>query len=124
MIEDKEMEYVNVPTYIEKAVKKLFKLKNTEKELAMQIKDYMSTHDIPLETPLQLLKYIPKENVDENQMKINFETGEVEQKGKNINEKLELLYFNTPIEAQRLCDEINSVYGDDFIVKEVNVDEE
>ena len=65
MIEDKEMEYVNVPTYIEKAVKKLFKLKNTEKELAMQIKDYMSTHDIPLETPLQLLKYIPKENVDE-----------------------------------------------------------
>lgn len=66
MIEDKEMEYVNVPTYIEKTVKKLFKLKNTEKELAMQIKDYMSTHDIPLETPLQLLKYIPKENVDEN----------------------------------------------------------
>lgn len=81
MIEDKEMEYVNVPTYIEKAVKKLFKLKNTEKELAMQIKDYMSTHDIPLETPLQLLKYIPKENVDENQMKINFEIGEVEQNG-------------------------------------------
>jgi hypothetical protein len=81
MIEDKEMEYVNVPTYIEKAVKKLFKLKNTEKELAMQIKDYMSTHDIPLETPLQLLKYIPKENVDENQMKINFETGEVVQNG-------------------------------------------
>ena len=92
MIEDKEMEYVNVPTYIEKAVKpskingfgnltKLFKLKNTEKELAMQIKDYMSTHDIPLETPLQLLKYIPKENVDENQLKINFETGEVEQNG-------------------------------------------
>jgi hypothetical protein len=41
---------------------------------------------------------------------------------KNINEKLELLYFNTSIEAQRLCDEINSVYGDDFMVKEVNVD--
>lgn len=78
MIEDKEMEYVNVPTYIEKAVKKLFKLKNNEKELAMQIKDYMSTHNIPLETPLQLLKYIPKEDVDENQMKINFETEEIE----------------------------------------------
>lgn len=45
-------------------------------------------------------------------------------KGENINEKLELLYFNTSIEAQRLCDEINSVYNDDFIVKEVNVDEE
>lgn len=81
MIEDKEMEYVNVPTYIEKAVKKLFKLKNTEKELAMQIKDYMSTHDIPLETPLQLLKYMPKEDVDSNQMQINFATGEVEQNG-------------------------------------------
>ena len=81
MIEEKEMEYVNVPTYIEKAVKKLFKLKNTEKELAMQIKDYMSTHNIPLDTPLQLLKYIPKEDVDPNQMKINFETGEVEQHG-------------------------------------------
>ena len=26
-------------------------------------------------------KVIPKENVDENQMKINFETGEVEQNG-------------------------------------------
>lgn len=79
MIEEKEMEYVNVPTYIEKTVKKLFKLKNTEKELAMQIKDYMSIHNIPLDTPLQLLKYIPKEDVDPNQMKINFETGEVEQ---------------------------------------------
>lgn len=79
--QERDLEYYNVPTYIEKAVKKLFKLKNTEKELAMQIKDYMSTHDIPLETPLQLLKYIPKENVDENQMKINFKTGEAELNG-------------------------------------------
>lgn len=79
--QERDLKYYNVPTYIEKAVKKLFKLKNTEKELAMQIKDYMSTHDIPLETPLQLLKYIPKENVDENQMKINFETGEAELNG-------------------------------------------
>lgn len=78
-MEKQEMEYVNVPTYIEKAIKKLFKLKTTEKELATQIKDYMSTHDIPLNTPLQLLKYIPKEEVDPNQMKINFATGEVEQ---------------------------------------------
>lgn len=78
MFEEKEnLEYVNVPTYIEKAVKKLFKLKNTEKELAMQIKDYMSTHDIPEETPLQLLKFIPKDEVDPNQMKLDFETGEV-----------------------------------------------
>ena len=79
MIEDNEKEYVNVPTYIEKAIKKLFKLKNNEKELAMQIKDYMTTHNISLDTPLQLLKYIPKEDVDPNQMKINFETGELEQ---------------------------------------------
>lgn len=79
MFEDKEIEYVNVPTYIEKAVKKLFKLKNTEKELAMQIKDYMSTHDISLDTPLQLLKYIPKEEVNPNQMQLDFETGGVKQ---------------------------------------------
>lgn len=78
MIEiDKEIEYVNVPTYIEKAVKKLFKLKTTEKELAMQIKDYMITHNIPTETPLQLLKYIPKDEVNPNQMKLDLETGEI-----------------------------------------------
>lgn len=81
MIKEKETEFVNVPTYIEKAVKKLFKLKNNERELAMQIKDYMVTHDIPLETPLQLLKYIPKEDIDPNQMQMNFTTGEVEQNG-------------------------------------------
>lgn len=74
---DLEQEYVNVPTYIEKAVKKLYKVKNTEKELALQIKDYMSTHGIPLETPLQLLKYFPPEDIDPNQMKLDFETGEV-----------------------------------------------
>ncbi len=74
---DTEMEYVNVPTYIEKSVKKLFKLKNTEKELVMQIKDYMTTHNIPTETPLQLLKNIPDEEVNPNQMKLDMETGEV-----------------------------------------------
>ena len=79
MIKNKEMEYVNVPTYIEKAVKKLFKLKTNEKELIAQVKDYMTTHSIPLDTPLQRLKYIPKEEVDPNQMQMNFETSEVEQ---------------------------------------------
>lgn len=74
---DTEMEYVNVPTYIEKSVKKLFKYKNTEKELVMQIKDYMTTHNIPTETPLQLLKNIPDEEVNPNQMKLDMETGEV-----------------------------------------------
>ncbi len=74
---DSEMEYVNVPTYIEKSVKKLFKLKNTERELVMQIKDYMVTHDIPTETPLQLLKNIPVEEINPNQMKLDMETGEV-----------------------------------------------
>ena len=45
----------------------------------MQIKDYMSTHAIPLDTPLQLLKYIPKEEVNPNQMQLDFETGGVKQ---------------------------------------------
>ena len=79
MNKELEEEIVSVPTYIEKAVKKLFKLKNQEKEIVAQIKDYMTTHNIPLETPLQLLKYIPKEEVDPNQMQLDFETGGVKQ---------------------------------------------
>lgn len=67
-----DVEYVNVPIYIEKTIKKLFKLKSTEKELAMQIKDYMQTHEIPVETPLKLLKYISKEEVDPNQIQLDF----------------------------------------------------
>ena len=58
-IEEKNAKYINVPTYIEKAVKKLLKLKNNEKELMLQLKDYMLTHNISLDTPLQPLKYIP-----------------------------------------------------------------
>lgn len=72
-----EQKYINVPTYIEKAVKKLFKLKNQEKEIVAQVKDYMSTHSIPLDTPLQLLKNMPKEEVDPNQMQLDLETGEI-----------------------------------------------
>lgn len=68
---ENESEYVNVPIYIEKAVKKLFKLNAQTKELALQIKDYMQTHDIPTNTPLQLLKYIPLDDVDPNQMKLD-----------------------------------------------------
>ena len=78
---DKKLEYINVPTYIEKAVKKLLKLKNNERELMLQLKDYMLTHDISLDTPLQLLKHIPEDEVDQNQMKMNFETGKVEKNG-------------------------------------------
>lgn len=73
-IEEKNAKYINVPTYIEKAVKKLLKLKNNEKELMLQLKDYMLTHNISLDTPLQLLKYIPEEEVNPNQMKMNFES--------------------------------------------------
>lgn len=40
-------------------------------------------------------------------------------KGEDINKDLELLIFNTSIEAKRICDEVNNVYGDNFIVKEV-----
>lgn len=68
---ENESEYVNVPIYIEKAIKKLFKLNAQTKELALQIKDYMQTHDIPTNTPLQLLKYIPLDDVDPNQMKLD-----------------------------------------------------
>lgn len=70
---EKNLECYNVPTYIEKAVKKLFKLKNTERELALQIKDYMITHNIPVDAPLHLLKYIPQEEVDPNQIQFDFE---------------------------------------------------
>lgn len=44
-------------------------------------------------------------------------------KGKNINKDLDLLVFNTSKEAQQLCDEVNNVYRDNFIVKEVKTDE-
>lgn len=71
---ERDLEYYNVPTYIEKAVKKLFKLKNHEKELALQIKDYMTTHNIPTDTPLHLLKYIPQDEVDPNQMQLDFDS--------------------------------------------------
>lgn len=63
--------YVNVPIYIEKAVKKLFKLKNQESEIVAQIKDYMNTHNIPLNTPLATLKYIPEEKVDPRQLQLD-----------------------------------------------------
>lgn len=58
----------NVPTYIEKAIKKLFKLKKQGRELSMQIKDYMLTHDIPEEIPLHLLQNIPEDDIDPNQI--------------------------------------------------------
>lgn len=74
-MEEIEKDYVKVPIYIEKAVKKLFKLKNQEKEIVSQIKDYMEHHDIPTKTPLSLLKYIPEEEVNPNQMSL-FENGE------------------------------------------------
>lgn len=79
--QNREVEYYNVPTYIEKAIKKLFKLRKNQQELVLQIKDYMEHHNIPINTPLELLKYVPKEEVDPNQMKINFETGELERNG-------------------------------------------
>lgn len=65
--------YVNVPIYIEKAVRKLTKLKDQEKELVMQVMDYMETHDIPKQTPLYLLKYIPEPKVCPGQMKLDVE---------------------------------------------------
>lgn len=74
---EKEPEYFNVPIYIEKAIKKLFKLRKNQQELVSQIRDYMETHHIPIETPLELLKYFPKEEVDPNQMRLDLDSGEV-----------------------------------------------
>lgn len=72
-MKDKELKYYNVPTYIEKAIKKYLKLKNQAYELILQIEDYKQTHNIPNDTPLELLKYIPEEEVDPNQMKFDLE---------------------------------------------------
>lgn len=41
-------------------------------------------------------------------------------KGNDINKDLELFIFDTRIEAQNVCDKVNNVYGDKFIVKEVS----
>jgi hypothetical protein len=71
IMEDKNVEYYNVPIYIEKAIKKLFKLRKNMQEVTQQVKDYMETHEIPTDTPLELLKYFPKEEVDPNQMKLD-----------------------------------------------------
>ena len=37
----------------------------------------MQTHEIPINTPLELLKYFPEPDVDPNQMKIDLKTGEI-----------------------------------------------
>lgn len=65
------LECYKVPIYIEKAIKKMFKIRKQQEELMAQVKDYMEHHDIPIETPLSLLKYIPEEEVDPNQMKMD-----------------------------------------------------
>lgn len=67
----KEQEYYNVPIYIEKAIKKLLKNRAMVQELVSQIREYMRTHDIPSETPLELLKYFPEEEIDPRQMKLD-----------------------------------------------------
>lgn len=64
-----EKEYYKVPIYIEKAIKKLNKQRKTTIELVSQIRDYMESHNIPKDTPLDLLKYFPDEDIPENQMK-------------------------------------------------------
>lgn len=72
-MEKNELKYYNVPTYIEKAIKKYSKLKSQAYELILQIEDYKETHKIPMDTPIELLKYIPEEDVDPNQMKLDLE---------------------------------------------------
>ena len=70
---NKDSSVINVPTYIEKAIKKLFKTEETKKELVNQIKDYMETHNIPSNTPLTLLKHYPEEEIIEGQMQLEVE---------------------------------------------------
>lgn len=60
---------INVPTYIEKDIKKLLKLKEAEKELVLRINDYMKYNNIPKDTPFCLMKHI-NEDVDLDQMSI------------------------------------------------------
>lgn len=69
-VEVNDVEYVNVPIYIEKAVKKLYKINKNMKEVKAQIKDYMESHDIPLNTPLDLLRNFD-EDVNPNQIKMD-----------------------------------------------------
>ncbi len=66
-----DKDYYKVPLYIEKTIKKLRKLRDNQRELYILLKDYMEMHSIPLETPLDLLKYFPDEDVDPNQMKLD-----------------------------------------------------
>lgn len=65
-----EDDFYKVPIYIEKSIKKLFKLKKQEKELVAQVKDFMEHHNIPTKTPLSLLKYFPEEEVNPNQISL------------------------------------------------------
>lgn len=116
---DKKLEYISVPTYIEKAVKKLLKLKSNEKELMLQLKDYMLTHDISLDTPLHLLKYIPEDEVDPNQMKMNFETGKVEKNEKRYLSSI-IKTFKNRIVCIELTNENCSCNGDVYINIEID----
>lgn len=47
MIEDKEMEYVNVPTYIEKALKKIIRQKLYVKNILIRLEEYFLKHKTP-----------------------------------------------------------------------------
>ena len=76
-MDEKDIEYFKVPIYIEKNIKKLIKLKKNMDETRQLIQDYMQTHEIPINTPLELLKYFPEPDVDPNQMKIDLKTGEI-----------------------------------------------
>lgn len=73
MLENKNdnKDYYNVPIYIEKTIKKLYKARERQQELYQQLKDYMESHHIPIDTPLNLLKYFPPEEIDPNQMKLD-----------------------------------------------------
>jgi hypothetical protein len=66
----KEEGYYNVPTYIEKAIKKMFKLREQQRELASQVEDFMDCHNIPKDVPLEMLRHFPEENIEPGQLKM------------------------------------------------------
>lgn len=78
IIEEKtNSEYYNVPVYIEKLIKKATKTHENLQEMKAQLKDYMESHDIPIDTPVSKLKHFEEPDVHPDQMKMN-EKGEIE----------------------------------------------
>ncbi len=67
--EEKKKVY-SVPIYIDDAIKRLNKLRQKEEVLLQQLNDYIIFANIPKDTPFELLKYIPDDDVIPGQTKL------------------------------------------------------